>query len=99
MACPRSEAAQTAYDDETAKNASLATPMHFVSIGNDFTGIISHPPGFGKCYIQSRQKTALLFANEKPISLMDGGNMLKLLETHGYHARIDLQEAKNLMKQ
>lgn len=38
------------------------------------------------------------FAKDKPISLMNGGNLLHLLEKHGYHAKIDLKEAKKLLK-
>ena len=36
------------------------------------------------------------FAKGKPIVLIDGGNLLHMLEKHGYKARIDLQEAKRL---
>ena len=34
------------------------------------------------------------FAQGKPITLLDGSNLLYLLEKHGYKARIDLKEAK-----
>ncbi|HXS08181.1 MAG TPA: restriction endonuclease [Rhizomicrobium sp.] len=36
------------------------------------------------------------FANGKPITLLDGGNLLSLLERHGHKARIDLAEAKRM---
>jgi len=36
------------------------------------------------------------FAKDKPITLLDGGNLLSLLERHGHKARIDLAEAKKL---
>jgi len=36
------------------------------------------------------------FAKDKPITLLDGGNLLSLLERHGHKARIDLAEAKRL---
>jgi restriction system protein len=36
------------------------------------------------------------FANGKPITLLDGGNLLSMLEQHGHKARIDLAEAKRL---
>jgi restriction system protein len=36
------------------------------------------------------------FAKDKPITLLDGGNLLSLLERHGHRARIDLAEAKKL---
>lgn len=34
------------------------------------------------------------FANGKPLTLMNGANLLYLLEKHGHKARIDLKEAK-----
>jgi restriction system protein len=37
------------------------------------------------------------FAKDKPITLMNGANLLYLLEKHGQHARIDINEAKKLM--
>jgi restriction system protein len=36
------------------------------------------------------------FAKSKPITLLDGGNLLSLLEKHGHRARIDLVEAKKM---
>ncbi|WP_339704798.1 restriction endonuclease [Algoriphagus aquimarinus] len=38
------------------------------------------------------------FASNKPITLMNGSNLLYLLEKHGHKARIDLAEAKRLQK-
>jgi restriction system protein len=37
------------------------------------------------------------FASGKPITLMNGANLLYLLEKHGHKARIDLKEAKDLL--
>lgn len=37
------------------------------------------------------------FANGKPITLLDGGNLLSLLAKHGHRAKIDLQAAKKEM--
>jgi restriction system protein len=34
------------------------------------------------------------FAKGKPLTLLNGSNLLHLLEKHGHNARIDLQEAK-----
>jgi restriction system protein len=34
------------------------------------------------------------FAKGKPLTLLDGGNLLSLLAKHGHRARINLQEAK-----
>lgn len=38
------------------------------------------------------------FAQGKPITLLNGGHLLYLIEKHGRHARIDIQEAKNKIK-
>lgn len=38
------------------------------------------------------------FARNKPITLMNGSNLLHLMEKHGHKARIDLAEAKRLQK-
>lgn len=37
------------------------------------------------------------FAKDKPIQLLDGGNLLSMLEQHGYDARIDVDEAREKM--
>lgn len=37
---------------------------------------------------------AYAFAKDKPLTLMNGGNLLHLLAKHGHEARIDLKEAK-----
>jgi restriction system protein len=34
------------------------------------------------------------FAKDKPLTLLNGGNLLHLLEKHGHRARIDLREAR-----
>ena len=41
---------------------------------------------------------AYQFAKGKPISLLNGGNLLHLLEKHGHKARIDISEAKRLQQ-
>lgn len=38
------------------------------------------------------------FAKGKPITLLNGSNLLYLLERHGHNARIDIEEARKLMK-
>lgn len=38
------------------------------------------------------------FAKGKPLTLLNGSNLLHLLEKHGHQARIDLQEAKLMAK-
>lgn len=37
------------------------------------------------------------FARGKPLTLIDGNNLLHLLEKHGHRARIDVQEARRLL--
>ncbi len=41
---------------------------------------------------------AYAFAKGKPLTLLNGANLLHLLEKHGHNARIDIQEAKILLK-
>lgn len=38
------------------------------------------------------------FAKDKPITLLNGGNLLYLLEKHGYNARINIKEARDQLK-
>jgi len=38
------------------------------------------------------------FAKGKPLTLLNGGNLLFLLEKHGHNARINIEEARKLMK-
>ena len=40
---------------------------------------------------------AYSFAKDKPLRLLDGSNLLHLLEKHGYRARIDLRDAKRIL--
>jgi len=40
---------------------------------------------------------AYQFAKDKPLTLLSGSNLLHLLEKHGYHAKIDLREAKRIL--
>ncbi len=42
---------------------------------------------------------AYQFAKGKPITLLNGSNLLHLLQKHGYHAKIDLKEAKKILKE
>ncbi len=37
------------------------------------------------------------FAKGKPLTLLNGSNLLYLLEKHGHHAKIDLREAKKIL--
>lgn len=38
------------------------------------------------------------FVKDKPITLLNGKNLLFLLSKHGYHAKIDIKEAKRILK-
>ena len=42
---------------------------------------------------------AYKFAKGKPITLLNGGNLLHLLEKHGHKAKIDLKEAKKILSE
>jgi len=37
------------------------------------------------------------FAKDKPLTLLNGANLLHLLEKHGYKLKIDLKEARRLL--
>ena len=39
------------------------------------------------------------FAKGKPLTLLNGSNLLHLLEKHGHHAKIDLREAKKILNE
>ncbi|MCA9027674.1 MAG: restriction endonuclease [Planctomycetaceae bacterium] len=39
------------------------------------------------------------FAKDKPLKLLTGGNLLSLLGKHGYMVRLDIKEAKRLLKE
>lgn len=41
---------------------------------------------------------AYQFVKDKPITLLDGSNLLYLLEKYGYKAKIDIDEAKRILK-
>ena len=41
---------------------------------------------------------AYQFVKDKPLTLINGAELLYLLQKHGYKARIDLKEAKELNK-
>ncbi len=39
------------------------------------------------------------FVKDKPLTLLNGGNLLHLLEKHGHKAKIDIKEAKKILKE
>lgn len=52
-------------------------------------GILVTTSGYGN--------DAYEFAKNKPLTLLDGGNLLYLLEKHGHKARINIKEAKEML--
>jgi restriction system protein len=44
-------------------------------------------------------RDAYEFAKDKPLTLLNGQHLLHLLEKHGYRLRLDLKEARRLLKQ
>jgi len=42
-------------------------------------------------------KDSYEFAKDKPITLLNGSNLLALLEKHGHKARINIKEAKKII--
>lgn len=54
-------------------------------------GILVTTSGFGP--------EAYDFAEDKPIQLLSGGNLLSLLEQHNYEARIDVDEAREMSRE
>lgn len=53
-------------------------------------GILVTTSGYGK--------DSYDFAQGKPLTLLNGSNLLSLLEKHGYQARINIAEARAKMK-
>ncbi|RKJ10548.1 restriction endonuclease, partial [Butyricicoccus sp. 1XD8-22] len=39
------------------------------------------------------------FAKDKPLTLLNGNNLLHLLQKHGHKAKIDLKEAKKILSE
>ncbi len=50
-------------------------------------------------YIIPQCLSLQVFQKRKPLTLMNGANLLFLLEKHGHKAKIDLKEAKELNNQ
>jgi restriction system protein len=71
-----------------------------VSAVRDLWGTVSHE-GAMKGLLVTTSKfgpDAYAFAQDKPITLINGSELLYLLEENGYKFRIDLEEARALMK-
>ena len=72
-----------------------------VSSVRDLYGTVQHEGASKGILVTTSQfgPDARKFAQDKPITLIDGGNLLHLLEKMGMKARINLAEAKALQKQ
>ncbi len=72
-----------------------------VSAVRDLYGTVQHEGASKGILVTTSQygPDARKFAQDKPITLIDGGNLLHLLEKMGVKARINLAEAKALQKQ
>jgi len=71
-----------------------------VSAVRDLYGTVQHEGAMKGILITTSGygSDAYDFAKGKPITLMNGGNLIYLLERHGRKARIDLSEAKRALK-
>jgi restriction system protein len=71
-----------------------------VSAVRDLYGTVQHEGATKGILVSTADfgPDAYKFANEKPLTLINGNNLLHLLQKHGYHARIDLKEAKEIAK-
>lgn len=70
-----------------------------VSAVRDLYGTVLHEGAMKGILITTSNygNDAYDYANGKPLTLMNGANLLHLMEGHGYKAKIDLQEAKKLL--
>lgn len=71
-----------------------------VSAVRDLYGTVQHEGAMKGILITTSNygSDAYDFAKGKPLTLMNGGNLIFMLEQHGRKARIDLAEAKRLMQ-
>lgn len=72
-----------------------------VSAVRDLYGAVTNERALKGILVTTSQygPDAWKFAQDKPLTLIDGGNLLYLLEKAGVKARIDLQEAKLLQRE
>lgn len=71
-----------------------------VSAVRDLYGTVQHEGALKGILITTSNygSDAYDFAKGKPLTLMNGGNLIHLLERHGRKARINLAEAKQILK-
>lgn len=67
-----------------------------VSAVRDLWGTVNHEGAMKGILVTTSDygPDAYSFVKDKPLSLLNGANLLHLLEKHGHKARIDIQEAK-----
>lgn len=72
-----------------------------VSAVRDLWGTVSHEGAMKGLLVTTSQfgPDAYAFAQDKPISLINGSELLFLLEQNGYKFRIDLEEARKLQRE
>ena len=70
-----------------------------VSAVRDLWGTISHEGAMKGILVTTSEygPDAYEFARGKPITLLNGGKLLHLLEKHGHRARINIAEARKAM--
>ncbi len=96
-----------AYDPDPIRGGKMIiqakryTNVVGVSAVRDLYGTVQHE-GANKGILVTTSNygpDAYNFAKDKPITLLDGSNLLSLLEKHGYKATIDIKEAKKHFKE
>lgn len=72
-----------------------------VSAVRDLWGTVSHEGAMKGLLVTTSQfgPDAYAFAQDKPITLINGSELLYLLEQNGYSFRIDLEEARKLQRE
>lgn len=72
-----------------------------VSAVRDLYGTVEHEGAIKGILVTTSDygPDAYKFVKGKPITLLNGGNLLHLLEKHGHKAKIDLKEAKKILSE
>ncbi len=71
-----------------------------VSAVRDLWGTVSHEGAMKGLLVTTSQfgPDSYAFAQDKPLTLINGSELLYLLEKHGYTFRIDLEQARQIMR-
>jgi restriction system protein len=94
-----------AYDPDPIRGGKIViqakryTNTVGVSAVRDLYGTVSHEGATKGILVTTADygPDAYDFIKGKPITLLNGANLLYLLEKHGYNAKIDIVEAKNIL--